>query len=205
MIRRITDIASRTTQAVLQLRLRFLAEHPHEIFTPMEQLVASASQGMMQLFSLENDAAMIVGYALLHPYHWGGTPVVWLDEIYLHPDVRGQGLFAEFINWLGQYCATSGVPTVMTNVWTKAEGLPFSKHVGAQSVVMTLRMTNPVYRATVKEEVHEQYPDPDTSGNGQPKAPRKKPAKRGRPRTTRKNDAPDRPRYPEGLAREVSE
>ena len=204
MIRRITNIASPEVQAVLHLRMRFLAEHPHEIFTPMDQVLAGVAQGIMQLFSLENEASVVVGFALLHPYHWGGSPVLWLDEIYLHPDVRGRGLFAEFVNWLGQYCATSGVPTVMTNVWTKAEGAAFTKHVGAEAVVMTLRMTNPAYRATMreasvaslKEEIYEQHTDPDPSINGQSKAPRKKPQARRR--------APaHRPRDTEGLAVEV--
>ena len=191
MIRRITDVSSPAAQSVFALRQRFLTEHPHEVFTPMEQVVAGTAQGLFQLLSIEIREGKPVGFAMLHPYHWAGTPVQWLDEVYIEPGSRGKGLFEQFVAWCGHYCQVSGVPVMMTNAWTKAEGAPFAKHVGTEPVVLTLRMVNPTYSATHKEEVKDgQHTDPDTIGNGKLKAPRKKPAVHRRVTSHRLGDSP---------------
>jgi len=64
-------------------------------------LVFSSDPGKGEILVIEKDRA-IVGYALLANFwsnEWGGN-VLFLDEIYLQPEARSQGIGRNFIDYL---------------------------------------------------------------------------------------------------------
>jgi len=78
---------NRVTQANIDRTLQQTIQHPEKV-----QLIA---------FDLEST---IVGYALL-VFYWSnelGGNVIFIDELFIHVNYRGQGIATQFFTWLEQ-------------------------------------------------------------------------------------------------------
>lgn len=80
------------------------------------------------------------GYALFHLGEWEHQPVLWMDELFLQPAARKQGLLKEFVDWVRGYCEYNGISTVMGMAFSFEEGLPLKTHTTAKPVAQILQV-----------------------------------------------------------------
>jgi len=92
------------------------------------------------------------GYLLCHQGLWQGKPVLFLDEVFLHPQARKQGHLKELIEWLQGYCLFNGLTTCLLNTFGVEEARPMQAHLGATSISMLMSFPiphdKPLYRST---------------------------------------------------------
>lgn len=112
---------------LLTLRQHFLAVHPRPAAPSTEQAAQAILQGQ-SIGALVNDQD---GYFLAHAGPWQGYASLWIDEVYLRPEVRKRGMLAEIVTWWRGYCHYNGLSLVVGMVFSLEEGKPFRQHLGA--------------------------------------------------------------------------
>ena len=114
------------------------------------------------LYNLMHEGQVVValsgyGYALVHTGVWQERPVLFLDEIFIHPQARKQGRLKELVEWIQGYCIFNGIATVLATTFGVEEARPLQAHLGASSVSMLMQITipydAPLYRSTYRPPV----------------------------------------------------
>ena len=145
-----------------QFRQLFLTERPRP-----------GSPTHAVLYNLMHEGQVVValsgyGYALVHTGVWQERPVLFLDEIFIHPQARKQGHLKELVEWVQGYCIFNGIVTVLATTFGAEEARPLQAHLGASSVSMLMHIPiphdAPLYRSTYRPPVmappHVQRPAP---------------------------------------------
>lgn len=151
----ITRVTLASLPRLLSLRQRFMVEHPRPAAVPLQQVAESIAQGQ-SLGALIHDQE---GYFLAHVSPWQGQSALWIDEVYLRPEVRKRGILAEIAAWWKGYAEYNGLSLVVGMVFSLEEGKPFRQHLGAVPACTMLQVVvaDLEYRPSVVP-VHTQVP-----------------------------------------------
>lgn len=97
------------------------------------------------------------GYLLVHQGVWMEKPVLFLDEVWLHPQARKQGHLKELVEWLQGYCLYNGLSIVLLNTYGNEEARPLQSHLSGTPISMLMQISvpndAPLYRSTYRPPV----------------------------------------------------
>lgn len=143
---------------LLQFRQMFLVERPRLGAPSHEEITRLLHEGQVVA------ALSSYGYLLCHPGQWLNESVLFLDELFLHPQVRKQGYLKELVEWLQAYCLFNGLSTILLNTFGMEEARPMQSHLGASSVSMLMKIAvpsdQPLYRSTYRPPIMERPAPP---------------------------------------------
>lgn len=149
---------------------RLTLDNLNDLYAPLEQLRQMflmerprlGSPSSVELHTLLRDGQAVAalssyGYVLVHNGAWMGHPILFLDELYLHPQARKQGHFKELAEWLQGYCLFNGITAMLATTFQAEEARPLQTHLGATSVSMLMQIPvpndRPLYISTYRPPV----------------------------------------------------
>lgn len=158
MVTRLTfENAASLFGPLFQLRELFLVERPRTGSPSHEELAKLIQAG--EVVAVLSSS----GYLLCHQGLWQGKPVLFLDEVFLHPQARKQGHLKELIEWLQGYCLFNGLTTCLLNTFSVEEARPMQAHLGATSISILMSFPiptdRPLYQSTYHPPILSQPPE----------------------------------------------